>query len=149
MRIIDNSQQTGLKLDDTATYGKVIIVSKNNGTGSIVGSNSSYDSKAIPTTQREARKMRRTTEQLRALLEQEKAKRAAEQQVVIAERMKALQYQREQIAARAMSKSQKGVDQAFNRQGSSIILDRFSLAHPSGSGELLSNVSLTLASNRR
>ncbi len=149
VRIIDNSEQTGLKLNPTATYGKVMISSKNNGVGNIIGSNSSYDSKAIPTTQREARRMRRTADQLKIILDQEKAKRAAEQQVVIAERMKALAYQREQIAARAANKSKKSIEQAFNRHGSSIIIDRFSLPHPSGSGELLSDVSLTLASGRR
>ena len=144
VRIIDNAEEAGLILNKSATYGKVVI---SNASGNIVGSNSAYDAKAMPTTQREARRMKRTAEQLRELLQREKAKRDEEQQKVIAERMRALQYQRDQIANSRVSK--KHTESVFNRKGSSVTLDRFSLPHPSGSGELLSDVSLTLSCNRR
>ena len=37
----------------------------------------------------------------------------------------------------------------FNRRGGSVTLDRFNLAHPSGNGDLLSDVTLTLSCHRR
>lgn len=85
VRIIDNSEETGLVLNPNATYGKVMISSAG---GGITGSNTAYDSKAIPTTMREARRMRRTKEQMNELLEREKAKQSAARQEVINARMK-------------------------------------------------------------
>jgi len=85
VRIIDNSEETGLVLNPNATYGSVMI---GGGNGSISGSNTAYDSKAIPTTLREARKMKRTQAQMNELLEREKAKQSAARQEVINARMK-------------------------------------------------------------
>jgi hypothetical protein len=85
IRIMDNSEETGLVLNENRTYGSVMIGGLD---GSISGSNSAYDSKSIPTTMREARRMRRTQEQINELLEQEKAKQTAARQEVINARMK-------------------------------------------------------------
>lgn len=153
VRIIDNSEQTGLKLDNNATYGKVII-SQKDGT-SIVGSNSNYDSKSIPTTSKDMRKLKKTKEQMQIILEKEKAKRQLELDEVYKERMNAalLQRQRQQEAitkkkTKTKAKSNK-VQTIFNRKGGNVVLDKFNITHPSGSGELLSDVSMTLVSGHR
>lgn len=85
VRIIDNSEETGLILNPNATYGKVLIGGVQ---GNITGSNSTYDVKAMPTTIREARRMKRTSEQMAELLEKEKAKHTMARQEVINARMK-------------------------------------------------------------
>ncbi len=98
-----------------------------------VTSNSQYQAANIPITQKQIRKQRKENEALQKMLRHEAMIRKQQEDELRAARMAAI------IASRTASRqANKGVN-----------IDSFSIPHPSGTGELLSDVSLTLAPTRR
>ena len=122
------------------TYGGAVLIDANGSSDSGAApsslsmvSNSQYDAAAIPSTQKQLRKMRKDNlQQNRAQLAEQRS-RALEAEEMGRMRIAAIK------ASRAVGKqSLTGVN-----------IDRFSLPHPSGTGDLLSDASLTLAPGRR
>lgn len=98
-----------------------------------VNSNSQYQAANIPITQKQIRKQRKENEALQKVLRHEAMVRKQQEDDLRAARMAAI------LASRTASRqANKGVN-----------IDSFSIPHPSGTGELLSDVSLTLAPTRR
>lgn len=91
------------------------------------------DVKAIPQTQRELRKQRKANEQLQRILRAEAMARAKAEEEMAQARMAAIR------ASRAMGK----------QYNTGVTMEAFSLPHPTGSGELLTDASLTLAPGHR
>jgi ABC-type bacteriocin/lantibiotic exporter with double-glycine peptidase domain len=110
------------------------MASTNDSSSSIhVNSNSKLDITAIPTTQKQFRKLKKENEQLQRILELEALEREREAAEIAQARMMAIK------ASRALGrKSLTGVN-----------IDKFSLPHPSGQGDLLSDASLVLSPGRR
>jgi ATP-binding cassette, subfamily F, member 3 len=118
-------------LEDKKTYGGVVFA---DGEGEGGGNcNSDLDMTSMPTTTRQKKRAKKEEELLQRKLRAEAARDAEERQVMAAARMAAIR------AHRVAGKKAK----------SGYSLERFSLPHPSGTGSLLADVSLTLASGRR
>lgn len=89
--------------------------------------------KDVPVTQREMRKQRRANEQLQKLLRLEALARLKQEEELAAARMAAIKASRTQ-----------------GRQANvGVNIERFSIPHPSGTSDLLTDVSLTLTPGRR
>ena len=116
-----------------ATYGNYVVPSDENGKPSFIPSNPPLDISNVSVTQRQARKMRKENEMLSKLLRQEQLRREREAQELRAARMAAIK------ASRA----------AGRQANMGVNIERFSLAHPSGTGELLTDASLVMARHRR
>lgn len=120
------------------TYGGAILHEEDTGfpsaTGSVsLTSNTQYDSSSIPVTAKQMRRQKKLSEQQARAIQAEKLAREAQ----AAEQSKA------RMAAILASRS-------AGRQGlTGLNLERFSLSHPSGTGDLLTDVSLTLTPGRR
>lgn len=95
--------------------------------------NEAMDAKAIPTTQREMRKQRKVNEQLQKMLRAEAMARAKAEAEMAAARMAAIKASRTQ-----------------GRQANTgVNIERFSLPHPTGTGDLLTDASLVLTQGHR
>eukprot|EP01036_Dinobryon_divergens_P029894 gene29894-39062_t len=92
-------------------------------------SNSTLDVSAIPTTQRQHRKMRKENEQLQKILKAEAAARAKAEKELMEARLAAIK------ASRAVGR----------QANTGVNIERFSIPHPSGTADLLTDASLTLA----
>ena len=113
------------------TYGGVVMA---NDDGSLqFSTNSQYDSTAIPTNSKQARKMRKLNEQQQRAIKMEELVRQKMEHEMAMARMAAIK------ASRTSGRQHL----------SGLSLDRFSLPHPSGTGDLLTDVSLTLVPGRR
>lgn len=115
------------------TYGGVVLQNDNADDSSAISSNLSYQASAIPVTQKQIRKQRKENEALQKILRAEAHIRALADEELRKARMAAIK------ASRTASR------QANN----GVNIDRFSIPHPSGTGELLTDVSLVLAPTRR
>lgn len=132
IKIID---QSGLK-PVKQTYGGAVFADATCDiamTGQSLASNAVLESSAIPTTQKQLRKQRKENEALNKILRAEAQQRAEAAAEMMAARMAAIR------ASRASGR------QAFT----GVSLERLCLPHPSGTGELLSDATLTLAPGRR
>lgn len=99
----------------------------------MVNGNQALDVKAIPTTQKEMRKQRKQNEQLNKILRMEALARAKAEQEMAQARMAAIKASRTQ-----------------GRQANNgVNIERFSIPHPSGSSDLLTDATLVLAPGRR
>jgi ATP-binding cassette subfamily F protein 3 len=130
IKIIDNSDHLKVK---KSSYGGAVLTGAGEGQMNDNNHNTSLEVKFIPTTQKQVRKMRRENEQLQKILKVEAAQRAEAEQEMLVARMSAIK------ASRAVGKqSSLGVN-----------IDRFSIPHPSGTSDLLTDATLTLAPGRR
>eukprot|EP01041_Mallomonas_annulata_P013718 gene13718-29174_t len=123
MMDINSSLQT-----TKATYGGAIL-----GDSAVEDSNNLMDISVVPTTQKQMRRMRRDNEQLQRILRTEAAAEEIRRQELLAARMAAIKASR----------------QAGRQSSTGVSIERFSIPHPSGTGDVLSDVSLTLAPSRR
>jgi ABC-type multidrug transport system fused ATPase/permease subunit len=119
-----------------ATYGGAVLADASeddSAPGIQLSNNSLMDASSIPTTQKQLRKMRKENEQLQKILKAEAAARAALAAELAHARMAAIRASR-----------------AGGRQSlTGVNIERLSLPHPSGTGELLSDATLILAPGRR
>jgi hypothetical protein len=126
VKIIDNNSH--LK-NIKATYGGAVLADAADDNAmkpAAVMSNSLMDASAIPTTQKQLRKMRKENEQLQKILRSEAATRAAQAAEISSARMAAIKASR-----------------AAGRQSlTGVKIERLSLPHPSGTGDLLADASL-------
>lgn len=133
VKIIDNSGLLPVK----QTYGGAVFTEiSDNGVGApavATSTNSVLDIGTVATTQKQLRKQRKDAAQMSKSVLAEKAARAAEQEEMARVRMAAIK------ASRALGR------QALT----GVTLDRVSLPHPSGAGDLLSEISLSLSPGRR
>eukprot|EP00602_Paraphysomonas_sp_CaronLab_P003067 CAMPEP_0185033886 /NCGR_PEP_ID=MMETSP1103-20130426/23279_1 /TAXON_ID=36769 /ORGANISM="Paraphysomonas bandaiensis, Strain Caron Lab Isolate" /LENGTH=757 /DNA_ID=CAMNT_0027570319 /DNA_START=75 /DNA_END=2348 /DNA_ORIENTATION=+ len=130
VRIIEGS---GLETKKQ-TYGGVVFIDTDN--PNEVSSNTEYDAKAIPKTRREKKRKAHESEQLARKLRAEAEADMQRRMEMAAARMAAIRAARS--GAKSSSKACTGVN-----------IESFGLPHPSGRGELLSDVSLTLSWGRR
>lgn len=121
----------GHLLEDKRTYGGVVFADAEGDSGS--NSNSALQMSSVPVTLRQQKRAKKEEEHLQRKLKAEAARDAEERRVMAAARMAAIR------ANRVAGKKAK----------SGYSLERFSLPHPSGTGSLLADVSLCLASGRR
>lgn len=129
VKMIDNSDLKNKK----STYGGVVLTGAADGQLNDSNQNAAMDAKVIPTTQKQIRKLRRENEQVQKILKLEAAKRAEAEAEMQAARMAAIK------ASRALGKqSTLGVN-----------IERFSIPHPSGTADLLTDASLSLVPGRR
>lgn len=138
VKIIDNSD---LK-SKPKTFGATFMASiGNNSMNPIssniaalsINSNTKLEVSAIPTTQKQLRKLKKENEVLRKIMQQEALEREREAEELLRARMLAIK------ASRALGKqSLTGVN-----------INSFSLPHPSGKGDLLSDAQLILSPGRR
>ena len=131
IKMIDRS---GLKQNNKPTYGGTVISTLDeDGQFTEVNHNSNLDATAIPTTQRQIRKNRKENERLQRILRAEELARFNAEAEMAAARMAAIKANR-----------------AAGRQAAmGVNIERFSIPHPSGTSDLLTDASLTLASSRR
>lgn len=131
IKMIDRS---GLAKTTKPTYGGTVISSMDeDGQVTEVNHNTSLDAAAIPTTQRQIRKNRKENERLQKILRAEELARLKAEAEMAAARMAAIKANR-----------------AAGRQAAmGVNIERFSIPHPSGTADLLTDASLTLASARR
>ena len=129
IKIIDRTDFNNVK----ATYGNYVVPSDENMRPSVMLQNTPFEITQVPVTQRQARKMRKENEMLNKLLKQEQLRREREAQELRAARMAAIK------ASRA----------AGRQANMGVNIERFSLAHPSGTGELLTDASLVMSRQRR
>jgi ATP-binding cassette subfamily F protein 3 len=133
VKMIDHSGLAPVK----HTYGGAVFTDiSDNGVGPAsmaTSSNSALDISSVATTQKQLRKQRKDANQLSRSVIAEQLARAAEQEETARVRMAAIK------ASRALGK------QAFT----GVSLDRVSLPHPSGAGDLLSEITLSLTPGRR
>lgn len=95
--------------------------------------NTNLEISAVPVTQKQMRRMRKENEQLGKLL-----------------RLEALQREREEEELRAARMNAIKASRAAGRQANTgVVIERFSLPHPSGTGDLLTDASLSLSRQRR
>jgi ABC-type multidrug transport system fused ATPase/permease subunit len=109
------------------TYGGVVLMDINHPTQ--VATNESLDMKDIPTNQRSKRKLKRDNEQLARKLRLESALMAEQRQAMAAARMAAIKASRNASKSKAIT---------------GLHLECFSLPHPSGTGDLFTDLSLNL-----
>jgi hypothetical protein len=130
IKIIDNAPiLTNVK----ATYGGAVLADASDGTEVKLSSNHALDASSIPTTQKELRKMRKQNEALQKILKAETAMRAALAAEMAAARMAAIRASRT----------------AGRQANMGVNIERLTLPHPSGTGDLLTDAPLTLAPGRR
>lgn len=91
------------------------------------------DIKSVPTTQRELRKQRKANEQVMKILRAEALERARAEEEMAKARMAAIK------ASRSLSR----------QSNTGVNIENFYIPHPSGSSDLLSDASLTLAPGHR
>lgn len=118
------------------TYGGAVLSGANSGgitTTLEEASNSQLSAAAIPVTQKQMRKMRKENELTNKILRAEAAARAEAEEEMKRARMAAI------LASRA----------AGRQANNGVNIDRFSLPHPSGTGDLLTDAALTLVPGRR
>lgn len=131
IKMIDRS---GLNKVVKPTYGGTVISTfDEDGQLTEVNHNSSLDAAAIPTTQRQIRKGRKESERLNRILRAEEMARLNAQAEMSAARMAAIKANRTAGRQAAMG----------------VNIERFSIPHPSGTSDLLTDASLTLAGGRR
>lgn len=131
IKMIDRS---GLNKVTKATYGGTVISSMDeDGQMTEVNHNSSLDAAAIPTTQRQIRRNRKENERLQRILRAEEMARFNAEAEMAAARMAAIKANRSAGRQAAMG----------------VNIERFSIPHPSGTSDLLTDASLTLASCKR
>ena len=118
-------------LEEKKTYGGVVFADAEGETGG--NSNSALNMSSMPATLRQKKRAKKEEELLQRKLRAEAAREAEERRVMASARMAAIR------ANRVAGKTAK----------SGYSLDRFSIPHPSGTGNLLEDVSLTLSSQRR
>ena len=130
IKIIDNAPiLTNVK----HTYGGAVLAEASADAEVKLSNNSQLDVSAIPTTQKQLRKMRKENEALQKILKAEATARAELAAELAAARMAAIRASR-----------------ASGRQANTgVNIERLTLAHPSGTGDLLTDVPLILASGRR
>lgn len=129
---------TAVKIKDLAglepakkTYGGAVFADAE--TGEVVDSNTAYEGSAIPTTQKQLRKQRKENEALNKILRVEAQQRAEAAAEMMAARMAAIRASR-----------------ASGRQANTgVNIERLSLPHPSGTGDLLTDVTFSLAPGRK
>ena len=114
-----------------ATYGSYVPGDIN--TKAWVPPSPQLEIATVPVTQRQARKMRKENEMLSRLLRQEQARREREAEELRMARMAAIR------ASRAVGR----------QANAGVNIERFSLAHPSGTGELLTDAALVMSRHRR
>ena len=128
------SEKSGLNKPVKSTYGGTVISSfGSDGQISEVNHNSSLDAAVIPTTQKQIRKNRRENERLNRILRAEELARFEAEAEMAAARMAAIKANRTAGRQAAMG----------------VNIERFSIPHPSGTADLLTDASLTLASSHR
>jgi ABC-type multidrug transport system fused ATPase/permease subunit len=146
IKMIDHS---GLKsANSKSTYGGALIAGYSvslDGDGALstnlptlssnlsISSNTKYDAAAIPSTQKQLRKLKKGNEQVKKMLAVEARLREIQAAELRSARLAAIKASR--LAGR----------QALT----GVKLDKFSLPHPSGTGDLLTDASLTLTPGRR
>lgn len=131
IKMIDRS---GLNKTAKPTYGGTVISTfDEDGQLQEVNHNSSLDASAIATTQRQVRKNRKENERLNRILRAEEMARFNAEAEMSAARMAAIKANRTAGRQAAMG----------------VNIERFSIPHPSGTSDLLTDASLTLASNHR
>ncbi len=131
IKMIDRS---GLNKTAKPTYGGTVISTfDEDGQLLEVNHNSSLDASAIATTQRQVRKNRKENERLNRILRAEELARFNAEAEMSAARMAAIKANRTAGRQAAMG----------------VNIERFSIPHPSGTSDLLTDASLTLASNHR
>lgn len=109
----------------------------------IIAANGNFlDIKAVPVTQKQLRKQRKENEQLQKILRAEAEARLKAEQELAAARMAAIKASRKE----AVSTNKNNRSGAMNTN--SVTLEHFSVPHPSGRGDLLSDTTLTLVSGR-
>lgn len=119
-------------LEIKKTYGGVVLA---NLEGDVVssGSNSALDMSSMPTTTRQRKRAKKEQELLQRKLRAMAVRDAEERRAMAAARMAAIRVHRV----------------SGNKAKSGYSLDHFSVPHPSGTGNLLEDVTLSLASHRR
>jgi len=131
IKMIDRS---GLNKVAKPTYGGTVISTfDDEGQLVEVNHNSSLDASAIATTQRQVRKNRKENERLNRILRAEEIARFNAESEMAAARMAAIKANRTAGRQAAMG----------------VNIERFSIPHPSGTSDLLTDASLTLASSHR
>jgi hypothetical protein len=129
IKMIDNAP---LLNNVKATYGGAVLADATDSEVKL-SSNSALDVSAIPTTQKQLRKMRKENEALQKILKAESIARAALAAELAEARMAAIRASR-----------------ATGRQANTgVNIERLTLPHPSGTGDLLTDVPLMLAPGRR
>jgi len=124
--------QSGLKAVKN-TYGGAVIGTVGADGQVEMGVNVAMEMSAVPTTQKQIRKMRKENERTARILRAEEMERMMVESEMAAARMAAIKANR-----------------AAGRQAATgVNIERFSIPHPSGSAELLTDASLTLAMGRR
>jgi ATP-binding cassette subfamily F protein 3 len=131
---IKMSDRSGLNKAPKATYGGAVISNMDeDGQVTEMNHNANLDAAAIPTTQRQIRKNRKENERLQRILRAEEMARMKAEAEMAAARMAAIKANRSAGRQAAMG----------------VNIERFSIPHPSGTSDLLTDASLTLASGRR
>ena len=134
VRISDNAPD--LK-NQKKTYGGAVIAGADDGSDPMpsgaLASNSLMDVSAIPTTQKQLRKMRKENEVVQKILKAESLARATAAADMAAARMAAIKASRS----------------AGRQANTGVNIERLSLPHPSGTGDLLTDATLILAPGRR
>jgi hypothetical protein len=131
---IKMSDRSGLNKAPKATYGGAVISNMDeDGQVTEVNHNANLDAAAIPTTQRQIRKNRKENERLQRILRAEEMARMKAEAEMAAARMAAIKANRSAGRQAAMG----------------VNIERFSIPHPSGTSDLITDASLTLASGRR
>jgi ATP-binding cassette subfamily F protein 3 len=131
IKMIDRS---GLSKTPKATYGGTVISTfDEDGQLVEVNHNTTLDASVIATTQRQVRRNRKENDRLNKILRGEELARMNAEAEMSAARMAAIKANR-----------------TAGRQASmGVNIERFSIPHPSGSSDLLTDASLTLASGHR
>jgi len=129
VKIIDLA---GLK-PQKQTFGGAVFAEAGADSIGPLESNTVFESSAIPTTQKQLRKQRKENEALNKILRAEAAHRAQISAEIMAARMAAIR------ASRALGR----------QANTGVNIERLSLPHPSGTGDLLSDATLGLAPGRR
>lgn len=131
IKMIDRS---GLSKTPKATYGGTVISTfDDDGQLVEVNHNTTLDASVIATTQRQVRRNRKENDRLNKILRGEELARMNAEAEMSAARMAAIKANR-----------------TAGRQASmGVNIERFSIPHPSGSSDLLTDASLTLASGHR
>ena len=130
IRIIDSCYSQPQK----ATYGGAVMVDISyDDAKPTFSSNTLIDISSVPVTQKQLRKQRRENEQLQRVLRAEQRAEEIRREEMAAARMAAI------LASRKAGKN----------TSVGVKVERFSLPHPSGTGDILSDASLTLSPGRR
>lgn len=130
IKMIDTNSELREK---KGTYGGAVMVSTDAGTIMTKLQNMALDAADIPINQKEVRRRRKDNEVLQKMLRAEAAARARVEAELAKARMAAIQASRK-----------------LGRQSNcGVNIERFSIPHPSGSADLLTDASLKLSPGRR